>query len=941
MMGTPNYMSPEQASGKAVDHRSDIFAVGAVIYETLLYRQAFPGKDWQVVLPAILHDSPEPPSQVDPTIDPRLDAIIAKAMARDPAARYQDLRALARDLQKVREVCESLEADQAETVPTPIATPVPTPSVTPVSTPRHTPSRVGTDRARLDMLRKAKVKRHVEAAEAALDRSDVDAALAEAEDASLLDVDDTQVMRLLEAVREAHDAREFDTHVSGARHHLAERSLTEALRLVDQALELQPSDPTAVDLRQTVVQAFDERDRQRERARLLERTLREAYAALESEKPEAAIRAASEVLAYDPNHQEAARLKQQALAAGEERRRHEAFERQARQAVETARREFEAGDHTAAFTRLQDLRPRHPLAMKTLKELKKKAVEVERQLHGREASQQRMESWIADQMTAVQRSIAEGQWDAAVAQVEELRTRAPETPNLPALTTTVEQGRLAARRQREVDEYLDAARRRKTSGDYPAALARVDAALALWEGHPEATALRQEIDEFVTTAEEQRESEAAARRKAGQDEIGMWLTAADDALRAGRFHEALKVLKDVDPEAATATQTVRPRELTRDAEGRRRQARSEAARLKKKRQEQQRQRRHALVARLVATGRQAATDRRVQAGTAIAATLLLVVGWVVARPEGPVTEVARVIEVTQPVSVPTPPPTTPLLPPALASDAADDATTLEASAGALPPGDEAVEESPSAPAPTVDVVARGIAGALEQSGTGDFAGSFDALAALNQRDDRVARARDQVEAEWNSAAQAAADRARQLSGAGEFGEALALVSGFEPEHGFIDAAREDVERAWEADGADVSRRALELAAAGDHDGSITLLEASVPPHSRVLATLGELRANPACVAEVPSVREALMAFRLDGGVMAPPPVLVCEGGFRVDIQNELVRFGSGCERASASAFVPVLCEGSSEWTEPSALRFVLRKSGDAWLITETAEIETR
>ena len=862
-----------------------------VIYETLLYRQAFPGKDWQVVLPAILHDSPERPSQVDPTIDPRLDAIIAKAMARDPAARYQDLRALARDLQKVREACESLEADQAETVTTPIATPV--------STPRHTPSRVGTDRARLDMLRKAKVKRHVEAAEAALERSDVDAALAEAEDASLLDVDDTQVMRLLEAVREAHDAREFDTHVSGARHHLAEQSLTEALRLVDQALELQPSDPTAVDLRQAVVQAFDERDRQRERARLLERTLREAYAALESGKPEAAIRAASEVLAYDPNHQEAARLKQQALAAGEERRRHEAFERQARQAVETARREFEAGDHTAAFRRLQNLKPRHPLAMKTLKELKEKAVEVEQQLHGRESSQQRIQSWIADQMTAVQRSIAEEQWDAAVAQVEELRARAPETPNLPVLTTTVEQGRLAARRQREVDEYLDAARRRKTSGDYPAALARVDAALALWEGHPEATALRQEIDELVTTAEEQRESEAASRRKAGQDEIGMWLTTADDALRAGRFNEALKVLKDVDPEAATATQTVRLRELTRDAEGRRRQARAEAARLKKKRQEQQRQRRDALVARLVATGRRAATDRRVQAGTAIALTLLLVVGWVVSRPEGPVTDVARVIEVTQPVSVPTPPPTTPLLPPTPPSDAADDATTLEASAGAgaLPPGDGAVEESPSAPAPTVDDVARGIAGALDQSGSGDFEGSFEALAALNQRDDRVARARDQVEAEWNSAAQAAADRARQLSGAGEFGEALALVSGFEPEHGFIDAAREDVERAWEADGADVSRRALELAAAGDHDGAITLLEASVPPHSRVLTTLGELRANPACAAEVPSVREALMAFRLDGGVVAPPPVLVCEGGFRVDIQNELVRFGSGCERA--------------------------------------------
>ena len=78
MIGTPNYMSPEQASGKTVDRRSDIFAVGAVIYETLAYKQAFPGKEWQVVLPSILNESPAPLTQIDKGFDSRLSDIVTK-----------------------------------------------------------------------------------------------------------------------------------------------------------------------------------------------------------------------------------------------------------------------------------------------------------------------------------------------------------------------------------------------------------------------------------------------------------------------------------------------------------------------------------------------------------------------------------------------------------------------------------------------------------------------------------------------------------------------------------------------------------------------------------------------------------------------------------------------------------------------------------------------
>ena len=149
-----------------------------------------------------------------------------------------------------------------------------------------------------------------------------------------------------------------------------------------------------------------------------------------------------------------------------------------------------------------------------------------------------------------------------------------------------------------------------------------------------------------------------------------------------------------------------------------------------------------------------------------------------------------------------------------------------------------------------------------------------------------------------------------------------------------------VEAAWAAEGAKVSRRALEMAAAGDHDGAVAVLEASDPPHANVVATLDDLRANPTCSAELPLVLDALSGFRFDSGAVRPQVVTAaCDDSFRVEIQNEQVRFGARCERASATAFVPVLCQDSSTWSDPFVLSFVLRKSAGDWAITEAVELE--
>ena len=83
ILGTLNYMAPEQVRGEAVDARADIFAVGAVLYELLTHRQAFPGRAANEVLERILNGVPQPIAEFVPDIDPRLVELVDFALEKD------------------------------------------------------------------------------------------------------------------------------------------------------------------------------------------------------------------------------------------------------------------------------------------------------------------------------------------------------------------------------------------------------------------------------------------------------------------------------------------------------------------------------------------------------------------------------------------------------------------------------------------------------------------------------------------------------------------------------------------------------------------------------------------------------------------------------------------------------------------------------------------
>jgi len=110
VVGTAAYMSPEQAQGKPLDGRSDIFSFGAVLYEMVTGRRAFSGDNTVSTLAAVLNHEPRPASEISPEVSRDLERIIARCLRKDPARRFQHMDDLRVALQEVKEESDSAGA---------------------------------------------------------------------------------------------------------------------------------------------------------------------------------------------------------------------------------------------------------------------------------------------------------------------------------------------------------------------------------------------------------------------------------------------------------------------------------------------------------------------------------------------------------------------------------------------------------------------------------------------------------------------------------------------------------------------------------------------------------------------------------------------------------------------------------------------------------------
>jgi serine/threonine protein kinase len=108
--GTAGYMSPEQAMGKEVDARSDVFGFGAMLYEMVTGRRAFAGNSTAETLTAVVRDQPKAPSEVVPDLPKDLDRLLQRCLRKEPERRFQHMSDVKVELQEIKEESESPRA---------------------------------------------------------------------------------------------------------------------------------------------------------------------------------------------------------------------------------------------------------------------------------------------------------------------------------------------------------------------------------------------------------------------------------------------------------------------------------------------------------------------------------------------------------------------------------------------------------------------------------------------------------------------------------------------------------------------------------------------------------------------------------------------------------------------------------------------------------------
>ncbi len=112
ILGSPRYMSPEQVIGKNLDHRTDIFSLGVVLYELLTASPPFDGDNINAIMYSTVNHTPNAPSSMNADVPTMLDLIVAKALAKAVDERYQSMREFAQDLTEVKRIIAASQPAQ-------------------------------------------------------------------------------------------------------------------------------------------------------------------------------------------------------------------------------------------------------------------------------------------------------------------------------------------------------------------------------------------------------------------------------------------------------------------------------------------------------------------------------------------------------------------------------------------------------------------------------------------------------------------------------------------------------------------------------------------------------------------------------------------------------------------------------------------------------------
>jgi eukaryotic-like serine/threonine-protein kinase len=588
LVGTLNYISPEQMVGQPADSRSDIFSVGVVAYELLAYRQAFPGGLESGVLNKILQAKPDPPLEIAcPDLDLEIVKIVEHALEKQPADRYQSLDVMERELRRVRRRLETGSHPVADTRT--------------MSVPRRV------DREEIARRRASQIQSHLDGARKAIDSSDFESAVVKCEEVLLLDPEQAEAMEILDRARAAIDERQAEEWLNDAEGQFRVGALSAAQALVDRALAVDPTSSRGTSIRHAVEAAVREREGLRRRTDAIKGGLDRAHMNFDRGLFQEAIAAADEVLALEPGSVDAQAVKARSAEAMAGRER-EAIERRARETVREAQRLFNGGSHAQALEILQRFEPQHELVSNTLATLRPEAERIaeERRL---EAERRARQARISTELSTIRAEMARREFASALEHLRRLEQKEESTPEITLLIQESEAGiarEKAAKIARDIDELIRSSAALLDRHDFDGASAKVEAALKLDARSQSALAQQSRIQGARQAEVERREAE---RREAARLEAERQESARRDAERkdAARREAERKEAerREAERKEAERREAERVAALKREAEQKEAEKRAAAKRESERKEAARREAEQREAARVAALKREA------------------------------------------------------------------------------------------------------------------------------------------------------------------------------------------------------------------------------------------------------------------------------------------------------------------------------------------------
>jgi tetratricopeptide (TPR) repeat protein len=287
VLGTVHYIAPEQVQGRKVDHRADIFSVGAIAYEFLAYKRPFEGESLTTVMFKIMHEDPDPAGLPATDYTPGLEAIVLRALARDPERRYGSLDDMRTELERlVRETAPRLLQRAAS----PQAAPAPEPAA----------KAAEAQAARRQKVEKEKAEIHGEL-ERARGEGQLQKALVLARRLLELDPDDPAVATVAREVEATIRDKELEQLCEMALSYAADGDVELSLKIAARIERMAPDSPRYRQLR-----AYLDEETARRRAKAL---TAQACDQLADGRLTEALASAQEALAAYPSHQAAEEIR--------------------------------------------------------------------------------------------------------------------------------------------------------------------------------------------------------------------------------------------------------------------------------------------------------------------------------------------------------------------------------------------------------------------------------------------------------------------------------------------------------------------------------------------------------------------------------------------------------------------------------------------------------